>query len=209
MGHKKMFVSLLAISLCLVLLLVGCVLFFNLSSLDKKISDLSKKEYKVDDVVEILVGENITETFYVIDDSGSKLTLITQNVLFSCPFDKNGGTDFESSSLKKALSEYTIAWVFAEKIRLLSMDEFKKGLLIEFKDDDKYSSSNYSKYLSIQDNVMNDAFSSYWLSDNGNDGYAYQAFVSKEDNIIQANSVLSTEEGGVRAVIDISKEFVK
>lgn len=209
MNHRRKFVLLLAISLSLILFLVGCYIMFSMSSFDKKVSNLSKRKYKVDEVVEVLVGENISEMFYVVDDSNGKLTLLSQNILFACPFDINGGNDFESSSLKKSLLDYTSSWVYPEKIRLLSIEEFEKGILgVEFQDDDLYSSSNYSHYLSLQKNVMNDSFSSYWLDGSNEEGYVFQVSIA-DSGKIQRSSVLSTTESGVRVVIVISKEFVK
>ena len=147
--------------------------------------------------------------FYVIDDSNGKLTLLSQNILFACPFDVDGGNEFESSSLKKLISEYTSSWIYPEKIRLLSLEEFEKGILgVEFQEDDLYSSNNYSSYLSLKNNVMNEAFSSYWLDGSSGEGYVYQASITDNGNI-QRSSVLSTNESGVRVVIVISKEFVK
>lgn len=209
MNYRRKFALLLTISLSLVLLVVSCFIIFSMSSFDKKVSGLSKRKYNVDDIVEVLVGENISEMFYVIDDSNGKLTLLSQNILFACPFDINGGNDFESSSLKKSLLDYTSSWVYPEKIRLLSLEEFEKGILgVEFQEDDLYSSNNYSSYLSLKNNVMNEAFSSYWLDGSSGEGYVYQASITDNGNI-QRSSALSTNESGVRVVIVISKEFIK
>ncbi len=192
------------------------------------------KTFSKNESVEVNVGNNITEKFYVISDNGNNLTLITQKILFEAPFYEYNGKDcippqqdgsedtsgcvleYDKSTLKIKLENYTKNWNNITNIRLLTIDEVESNVYsVDNRWGDHYFYSyNFEKFLLLENN----ATGSYWLSSKVTDdkGSVYVEEIYQNDNDvtnrkfqIRSGSGFVTESNGVRPVITISKEYVK
>lgn len=190
------------------------------------------KTFSKNDSVVVNVGNSILENFYVISDNGTNLTLITQNILFEAPFYEYSGKDcippqqdgsedvsgcvveYDKSTLKTKLMDYTKNWNNITNIRLLSIDEVESNV---YSVENRWAthhfySYNFEKFLLLGNN----ATGKFWLGskvDNGN-VYVEEIYQNDDDKKtgkyqIRSGSGFVTEASGVRPVISISKEFVK
>lgn len=233
--------------LCLLVIILGGYIIYDKSLSSKKDNitndnnnnnnqtDTSiNKTFSKSESVEVNVGNNIIEKFYVIQDNGNNLTLITQNILFEAPFYEYSGKDcipsqqdgsedtsgcvleYDKSTLKTKLESYTKNWNNVTDIRLLTIDEVESNVYSTNNrwGDHHFYSYNFEKFLLLGNN----AIGSYWLSSKVTDDKGsvyveeiYQNDDDKKNNKFQirSGSGFVTETNGVRPVITISKEYIK
>lgn len=206
----------------------------NNQSTENNINPNVNKTFNKNESVEVNVGNNVTESFYVISDNGTNLTLITQNILFEAPFyeysskdcippqqdgseDTSGCVlDYDKSTLKTKLLDYTKNWNNITNIRLLTIDEVESNVYsVDNRwGDHHFYSYNFEKFLLLGNN----ATGKYWLSSKVTDdkGSVYvEEIYQNDDDVkngkyqIRSGSGFVTESSGVRPVVTISKEYVK
>lgn len=191
------------------------------------------KVYSKNESVEVNVGNNISEKFFVISDNGDNLTLISQNILFKTRFydydgddcispnELNDGNssgcivDYEKSTLKSKLLEYTKNWNNIIDVRILTVKEVADNTIADHKcGENCFRAKKFEKFLSLG----NDSTGEYWLNNektDGTNGFANFVSIWKDNNTndfyinVGQYFVNAPYEKGCKPVITISKEYVK